>query len=62
MPWNYTAKLEEINKMIAEYGGANAPKKTFSGYINECWQYAMEHSDTHLKTAQKPKKPNKDKE
>lgn len=47
--------------MIAEYGGANAPKKTFSGYINECWQYAMEHSDTHLKTAQKPKKPNKDK-
>ena len=35
VPWNYTAKLEEINKMIAEYGGANAPKKTFSGYIND---------------------------
>jgi len=62
VPWNYTNKLEEINKMIAEYGGANAPKKTFSGYIDECWKYAMEHSDTNLKTAQKPKKPSKSKD
>lgn len=62
VPWNYTTKLAEINKMIEEYGGANAPKKTFSGYIDECWKYAMEHSDTNLKTAQKPKKPTKNKD
>ena len=62
VPWNYTTKLAEINKMIEEYGGANAPKKTFSGYIDECWKYAMEHSDTNLKTAQKPKKPTKSKD
>lgn len=62
VPWNYTNKLEEINKMIKEYGGENAKTKTFSGYIDECWKYAMEHSDTNLKTAQKPKKPSKDKE
>jgi len=61
VPWNYTNKLEEINRMIAEYGGADAPKKTFSGYIDECWKYAMEHSDTNLKTAQKPVKPEKKK-
>ena len=62
VPWNYSAKLAGINKMIEEYGGANAPKKTVSGYIDECWKYAMEHSDTNLKTAQKPKKPTKNKD
>ena len=61
VPWNYSTKLEEINRMIKEYCGADAKTKTFSGYINECWQYAMEHSDTNLKTAQKPKKPTKNK-
>jgi len=59
VPWNYTAKLEEINRMVKEYGGEGAKTKTFSGYLNECWQYAMEHSDTHLKTAPKPAKPEK---
>lgn len=62
VPWNYTAKLEEINRMVKEYGGEDAKTKTFSGYLNECWKYAMDHSDTNLKTAQKPKKPAKDKE
>ena len=42
--------------MIAEYGGPDAPVKTFSGYIDECWRYAMEHSDTQLKTAAPPAK------
>ena len=42
--------------MVKEYGGDNAKPKTFSGYLDECWKYAMEHSDTNLKTAQKPKK------
>lgn len=31
-------------------------KKTFSGYIDDCWKYVMEHSDTQLKTAKRPKR------
>ena len=31
VPWNYTTKLEEINRMVKEYGGDNAKPKTFSG-------------------------------
>lgn len=42
--------------MIKEFGGADAQAKTFSGYIDECWRYAMEHSDTQLKTAARPAK------
>jgi len=56
VPHNYTDKLNAINRMIAEYGGPDAPVKTFSGYIDECWRYAMEHSDTQLKTAAPPAK------
>ena len=59
VPWNYTAKLEEINRMVKEFGGSDAKAKTFSGYIDECWQYAMEHSDTQLKTAPRPAKSSK---
>ena len=54
VPWNYTQKLEEINRMVKEFGGADAQPKTFSGYIDECWKIAMAHSDTNLKTASKP--------
>ena len=54
VPWNYADKLAEINRMVEEYGGKEAPKKTFSGLLQECWDYAMAHSDTNLKTAQKP--------
>ena len=46
IPWNYTVKLEEINRMVKEYGGPDAKIKTFSGYLNECWEGAMTHSDT----------------
>lgn len=42
--------------MIKEFGGSDAQIKTFSGYIDECWRYAMEHSDTQLKTAARPAK------
>ena len=56
VPWNYTVKLEEINRLVKEFGGADAQTKTFSGYIDECWRYAMEHSDTQLKTAARPAK------
>ena len=60
VPWNYTAKLEEMNKLIVEYSGDESKKKTFSGYLQECWNYAMDNSDTNLKTAQKPKRKNKE--
>ena len=60
VPWNYTAKLEEMNKLIVEYSGDESKKKTFSGYLEECWKYAMDNSDTNLKTAQKPKRKNKE--
>lgn len=56
VPWNYTAKLEEINNTIRDAVGDDSKKKTFSGYLNESWSFAMEHSDTNLKTAQKPRK------
>ena len=46
-------KLEEINRMVKEFGGPDAKSKTFSGYLNECWEEAMQHSDTQLKTAAK---------
>lgn len=59
VPWNYTAKLEEMNKMIAEVTDDPEKKKTFLGYIKECWDYAMANSDTHVKTGQKPKSYNK---
>ena len=59
VPYNYTDKLDAINKMIKEYGGADAQVKTFSGYIDECWREAMAHSDTQLKTAAKPARTNK---
>ena len=60
VPWNYSAKLEAINNMIRDAVGDDSKKKTFSGYLNECWKYAMDHSDTNLKTAQKPKRPTKE--
>ena len=59
VPWNYSMKLEEINRMVKEFGGADAKTKTFSGYIDECWREAMTHSDTQLKTAPRPAKPTK---
>jgi len=59
VPWNYTEKLASMNAMIMEISGDESKQKTFSGFLNECWQYAMEHSDTQLKTAQKPVKPEK---
>ena len=60
VPWNYTAKLEEMNKLIVEYSGDESKKKTFTGYLQEGWNYAMDNSDTNLKTAQKPKRKNKE--
>ena len=48
VPWNYTVKLEDINRLVKEFGGPDAKIKTFSGYLNECCEEAMKHSDTQL--------------
>lgn len=60
VPWNYSAKLKEINKMIMEITGDETKKKTFSGYIDEIWKDAMKNADTQLITAQKPSRKKND--
>ena len=52
VPWNYTEKIAEFNRIAEESGGTK--KRDFKGYLDECWKYAMDRSDTQLKTAQKP--------
>ena len=55
VPWNYTDKLAAMNQAT----GDDARELDFKQYLDDCWKYAMEHSDTQLKTAQKPVKPEK---
>ena len=56
VPWNYQQKLEEINRIIRDYGGEGAEEKTFTGFIDDCWRFAMAHCETQVKTALKPQK------
>lgn len=56
VPWNYAQKLEEMNKIIEAAGGEGAKKWDFKNYISEAWDYAMAHTDTCLKVADKPVK------
>ena len=54
VPWNYMEKLEAMNKIIVEATGDEKKKKTFDGFLRECWNEAMSNTDKNLKTAQKP--------
>lgn len=54
VPWNYAAKLEELNRIIKEGGGDK--KYTFSSYLKENWDLCMGDTDAHLKVADKPVK------
>ena len=54
VPWNYAAKLDEMNKII-ELGGGNK-KYDFKSYLNENWELCMADTDKHLKVADKPVK------
>ncbi len=54
VPYNYTDKLAEINRIAQEFGGKDVEKQTFTGYINKIWQECMADSDRHVVTAQKP--------
>ena len=57
VPWNYAAKLEEINEIIATGGGDK--KYDFKSYINEAWNACMENTDKSLKVADKPARKGK---
>ena len=59
VPWNYSDKLEAMNKTIREAMGDEAKTLDFKNYIDDCWKYAMEHSDSLLKTGQKPTRAEK---
>lgn len=61
VPWNYSEKLEAMNKIIMEATGDESKKKTFDGFLRECWDEAMGNTDKNLKTANKPPKKDKGK-
>lgn len=54
VPWNYQQKLNEINKLIAEYSDGQKAAKTFTGYIDEIWKECIVNSDKCVVTARKP--------
>lgn len=60
VPWNYSEKLDAMNKIIMEATNDKTKRKTFTGYIDEIWKEAIENSDAQLKTAQKPSRKKTD--
>ena len=54
VPWNYQTKLNEMNKLIAEYSDGKKEAKTFTGYIDEVWKECIADSDRCVMTAKKP--------
>ena len=54
VPHNYQAKLNEVNKLIAEYSDGQKAAKTFTGYIDEIWKYCIDNSDRCVVTGKKP--------
>lgn len=55
VPWNYQAKLEELNGIAKQYGGAGEDfqPQTFTGYIDAIWKECMANPDEQVKTAQR---------
>ena len=54
VPWNYQAKLDDINKIAKEFGGKDSKTVTFTGYIDDIWKECIKNSDKCVKTGQKP--------
>lgn len=52
VPWNYAAKLEEINRILKDGGGAK--QYPFKTCLGESWKPCMDDTDKHLKVADKP--------
>ena len=57
VPWNYAAKLEEINRIIKDGGGDK--QYTFKTYLEEAGKICMEDTDKHLKVADRPARKGK---
>ena len=57
VPWNYAAKLEEMNRIIKDGGGDK--QYTFSSYLKEIWAICMENTDKSLIAADKPARAKK---
>ena len=57
VPWNYAAKLEELNRIIEQGGGTK--KYDFKSYLTEMWEICMKDTDKHLKVADKPSSKHK---
>ena len=53
-PHNYQQKLNDMNKLIAEYSGGAMKPKTFTGYIDEIWKECIANSDQCVLTGKKP--------
>ena len=54
VPWNYAAKLAEINRIAQEYGGKDVEPQTFTGFIDRIWRECIRDADAHVLTAGKP--------
>ena len=54
VPHNYQQKLNDMNKLIAEYSGGAMKPKTFTGYIDEIWKECIAYSDQCVVTGKKP--------
>ena len=52
VPWNYAAKLEEINRIIKDGGGAK--QYPFKTCLEASWKACMDDTDKHLKVADNP--------
>lgn len=52
VPWNYAAKLEEINRIIKDCVGAK--QYPFKTCLEASWKVCMDDTDKHLKVADKP--------
>ena len=59
VPWNYQRKLDELNDIILAATEDETKRKTFTGYINEIWEYAIKHSDKCVLTGKAPVKKGK---
>lgn len=57
VPWNYSVKLEELNRIIEDGGGTK--KYDFKNFLQENWDYCMKDTDKHLVVAQRPLKKDK---
>ena len=54
VPHNYQQKLNDMNKLIAEYSVGAMKPKTFTGYIDEIWKECIANSDQCVLTGKKP--------